>query len=246
LAVLMLMLSSNVVGCSTGRSAGFAPLRILSTYVAVWATKVGRVGVVGHQTTRVHHRPVRVERRQSVFGRKFDHSFALSSKNAFGRRQESVSVPLGSSVERGRKVRSGLDTLDQQRHAQRASGALYRRTQNPCASMPSATLNLLRFFVPLKRRGRCGARRCRSQQKAARPPPIRHQTAVAKLKAGTRSPGAPAVGPIRARPGRSVRVRRSRASDDGAQAGRSAPSDCRPCMQGVIPRHRFGRSGQLL
>ena len=31
LAVLRLMNSSNLVGCSTGRSAGFAPLRILST-----------------------------------------------------------------------------------------------------------------------------------------------------------------------------------------------------------------------
>jgi hypothetical protein len=30
-AVLRLMTSSNVVGCSTGRSAGLAPLRILST-----------------------------------------------------------------------------------------------------------------------------------------------------------------------------------------------------------------------
>jgi hypothetical protein len=34
LAVLRLMTSSNVMGCSTGRSAGLAPLRILSTYVA--------------------------------------------------------------------------------------------------------------------------------------------------------------------------------------------------------------------
>src|SRR5262249_535762 len=31
LAVVRLMTSSNLVGCSTGRSAGFAPLRILST-----------------------------------------------------------------------------------------------------------------------------------------------------------------------------------------------------------------------
>src|SRR3981189_1924767 len=31
LAVLRLMTSSNCVGCSTGRSAGLAPLRILST-----------------------------------------------------------------------------------------------------------------------------------------------------------------------------------------------------------------------
>ena len=34
LAVLRLMTSSNFVGCSTGRSAGFAPLRIRSTYTA--------------------------------------------------------------------------------------------------------------------------------------------------------------------------------------------------------------------
>ena len=31
LAVVKLMMSSNFVGCSTGRSAGLAPLRILST-----------------------------------------------------------------------------------------------------------------------------------------------------------------------------------------------------------------------
>jgi hypothetical protein len=31
---LRLNTSSNFVGCSTGRSAGFLPFRILSTYVA--------------------------------------------------------------------------------------------------------------------------------------------------------------------------------------------------------------------
>ena len=31
LAVLRLIMNSNFVGCSTGRSAGFAPLRILAT-----------------------------------------------------------------------------------------------------------------------------------------------------------------------------------------------------------------------
>src|SRR6266508_3222442 len=34
LAVFRLMMNSNFFGCSTGRSAGFVPLRILSTYVA--------------------------------------------------------------------------------------------------------------------------------------------------------------------------------------------------------------------
>src|SRR5207248_3212258 len=35
LAVLRLITSSNFVGCSTGRSAALAPLRILSTYAAL-------------------------------------------------------------------------------------------------------------------------------------------------------------------------------------------------------------------
>src|SRR5258708_7810585 len=34
LAVFKLITSSNLVGCSTGRSAGFAPLKILSTKTA--------------------------------------------------------------------------------------------------------------------------------------------------------------------------------------------------------------------
>src|SRR5262249_23230308 len=34
LAALRLIINSNFIGCSTGRSAGLRPLRILSTYVA--------------------------------------------------------------------------------------------------------------------------------------------------------------------------------------------------------------------
>ena len=44
LAVCALMTSSNLVGCSTGRSAGFAPRRILSTKSAArrkWSGKLG-------------------------------------------------------------------------------------------------------------------------------------------------------------------------------------------------------------
>src|SRR6185295_19262229 len=42
-AVFRLITSSNFVGCSTGRSAGFAPFRILSTYVAARRSKSGRI-----------------------------------------------------------------------------------------------------------------------------------------------------------------------------------------------------------
>ena len=38
LAALRLMISSNFFGCSTGKSAGLAPFKILSTYVAARRT----------------------------------------------------------------------------------------------------------------------------------------------------------------------------------------------------------------
>src|SRR5262249_33205577 len=41
LAVFILMISSKWVGCSTGRSAGWAPLRILSTYTAALRNRSG-------------------------------------------------------------------------------------------------------------------------------------------------------------------------------------------------------------
>src|SRR6516225_8898107 len=44
LAVLRLMLSANLVGCSTGKSPGFAPFRILSTCVAARRKRSGMLG----------------------------------------------------------------------------------------------------------------------------------------------------------------------------------------------------------
>src|SRR5262249_30581188 len=41
LAVARLMTKSNLVGCSTGRSSGFAPRRILSTYSAARRNNAG-------------------------------------------------------------------------------------------------------------------------------------------------------------------------------------------------------------
>jgi hypothetical protein len=41
-AAFRLMTSSNLVGCWTGKSAGLAPLRILSTYTAVCRARSGR------------------------------------------------------------------------------------------------------------------------------------------------------------------------------------------------------------
>ena len=43
-AVLRLMTNSNLVGCSTGRSLGLAPRKILSTYSAARWNRVGMLG----------------------------------------------------------------------------------------------------------------------------------------------------------------------------------------------------------
>src|SRR6266496_4056270 len=66
LAVLRLITSSNFVGCSMGRSAGLAPLRILSTYHGEAAGHLSLVLTVGHEAAVDGIGPVRVDRRQPV------------------------------------------------------------------------------------------------------------------------------------------------------------------------------------
>ena len=46
LAVFMLITSSNLVGCSTGRSEGLAPLRILVDVAACTAEQIDQIGAV--------------------------------------------------------------------------------------------------------------------------------------------------------------------------------------------------------
>ena len=50
-AAFRLMISSNFVGCSTGRSAGLAPFRILSTLSGYAAVAVREVCPVVHEPT---------------------------------------------------------------------------------------------------------------------------------------------------------------------------------------------------
>lgn len=51
LAVFKLITSSNLVGCSTGSSAGCAPFRILSMYHAARRKLSSITGCIGHQGT---------------------------------------------------------------------------------------------------------------------------------------------------------------------------------------------------
>ena len=60
------MINSNFVGCSTGRSAGLAPLRILSTYLAARRCKLLMLQGIGHKPTVFHKFWHVVDRRETV------------------------------------------------------------------------------------------------------------------------------------------------------------------------------------
>ena len=77
LAVFRLITSSNLVGCSTGRSAGLAPFRILSTINGGAPVGFDPVGSVGHQATAVDKISPRVYRRQPIFDRKVGDLFSI-------------------------------------------------------------------------------------------------------------------------------------------------------------------------
>ena len=71
LAAFRLIMNSNFVGCSTGRSAGLAPFRILSTYVAARRSKSVVVHAVGHKPPSFHKFRLRVYHRKPVLYRQF-------------------------------------------------------------------------------------------------------------------------------------------------------------------------------
>jgi len=78
LAALRLITRSNFVGCSTGRSLGFAPFKILSTKCVGAAAKRRDVHTVRHETTIVCPLAEAVKVRDSVTSRG-DHNLAPAS-----------------------------------------------------------------------------------------------------------------------------------------------------------------------
>ena len=72
LAVLRLITSSNLVGCCTGRSAGFAPFSILSTYCDSVPVPVGETPAIRHQPAAVGKHAVARDRRSRCFMSQID------------------------------------------------------------------------------------------------------------------------------------------------------------------------------
>jgi hypothetical protein len=78
LAVFMLITSSNLVGCSTGRSEGLAPLRILSTVAASAAPRVGYIGAIYDQSA-IGELPEEINSRQMMLRRERDNSWGMKA-----------------------------------------------------------------------------------------------------------------------------------------------------------------------
>ena len=83
-AVFRLTTNSNFVGCSTGKSLGLAPLRILSTKYAE-AAEQGRIRPIRHKAADLNELPPRGDRRQPVLYRKFHDPFLVGIKERVSR-----------------------------------------------------------------------------------------------------------------------------------------------------------------
>ena len=80
LAAFRLIMNSNFVGCSTGRSAGLAPFRILSTYVAARRYQSQQVDADKTLGPQPLHTLLRFICREPTFYRQFYDLFSLSIK----------------------------------------------------------------------------------------------------------------------------------------------------------------------
>ena len=114
LAAFRLMMNSNFVGCSTGRSAGLAPLRILSTYVAARRNKSSDAHAVAHKPAVFHKFWPGVYRREPALYREFCNLCSLRIDDGARQHEDCVSPPLTCGSEcslniLGTYVRLGIE-----------------------------------------------------------------------------------------------------------------------------------------
>ena len=103
-AVFRLMTSSNFVGCSTGRSAGLAPFKILSTYKAARLVGIGAVGPVGHHAAAGDKISPRVNCRQVIFYRQVGDPFLIRKGQCARNHGETAATRLNRLFERALEI----------------------------------------------------------------------------------------------------------------------------------------------
>jgi hypothetical protein len=96
-AVFVLITGSNLVGCSTGRSPGFAPLRILSTKVA--APAFSQIDPVNHQSTFLNVLTIGIYSRQAHGSCQCRDSLPLTEHQRLCSHQHCLDALLNESLE---------------------------------------------------------------------------------------------------------------------------------------------------
>ena len=99
-AALRLTINSNFIGCSTGRSAGLAPFKILSTYVAARRAKSAWLGAVSHEPTGFNNFTLKIDCRQPVLYREIYHLCSTNIDHKASQLKDRFSTLLGCGAER--------------------------------------------------------------------------------------------------------------------------------------------------
>jgi hypothetical protein len=84
LAVLRLITSSNLVGCSTGGSAGLSPLRTRARVQAGLPTCLGNASTIAHQSTGFRGLTQVITRGKSILDRQCGELIALTEEERIG------------------------------------------------------------------------------------------------------------------------------------------------------------------
>src|SRR4030095_8683265 len=93
-AAFRLMMNSNFFGCSTGRSAGLASFRFLSTLITGAPKQAGTAHAVRHKPSSLDKLRAPVYSRELVFGRQFSELFCIRSGDLAPQHKDCISTPL--------------------------------------------------------------------------------------------------------------------------------------------------------
>ena len=125
LAVLRLRTNSKRTGCSTGKSAGFAPLRILPTSAAARRYSIGHARPIGHETTRLCKVPSPKNRWEAALERQRRDPSFVRSKEGSWQQEERASALSGCGVECALELVRTSHLHELQLHPQRRGRCLH-------------------------------------------------------------------------------------------------------------------------
>jgi hypothetical protein len=106
LAALTFMMNSNFMGCSTGKSAGFAPFKILFNVIGSTSPSVRIASRIRHNTTSLHILTFFAHGGQSALDRKPGDLFRISREQWIPDNEDGLRAAFDRSLKRSVKIGS--------------------------------------------------------------------------------------------------------------------------------------------